>query len=116
MIKKLLPALVVLLAFLTGQQLKAQTSLQLDYATMEYQDGQVFGDSTRLYLWDMNKNLPSDSTFSMRFAAVNYDSLWQWNFNTGSLTASLPRATSTVRLDSFQLIYKHIRTVTSTPD
>lgn len=79
----------------------------------------ITGDAFTNYAWNVNKNFLSSDTaynFDLRFAAVQFDTLIDFNYNTGTVNSSIARAGHVVRLDSFQLYYNHTRTVTSSTD
>ena len=95
-------------------------ALILDYNDMEYENTYMQStDSFFNYVWDINKNFPNnDSTYNydLRFANVKYDTLIDFDYNTGLINQTLPYAGHKVRLDSFQLYYNHVRSITTSAD
>lgn len=114
--KKIFTLCVVAILCMASLNTQAQTSLRLDYDEMDnvYTQSNINWDYGA-YLWNINKNYPNDSTFTLRFVSVLYDSLINFNYTTGAAT-TIPLPTSTVRLDSFQVYYNHIRNVTTSTD
>jgi hypothetical protein len=54
------------------------------------------------YLWELNRNIPNTSNFSLRWAAQIYDSLY--DVLSGRM---YPRGWSSVRVDSFDVVLQH---------
>ena len=117
----LITAVILMFCF---SSVKAQTPLALDYMDMDYAytystAGQASIDSFNIYAWLLNKNFPNSDTlynFDLRFGTVKYDTLIDFDYANGVVNQSYPRATQTVRLDSFQLVYLHDRNVTTSAD
>ncbi|MFN8299995.1 MAG: T9SS type A sorting domain-containing protein [Chitinophagales bacterium] len=112
---------ITLLAFalcMFAMSLFSQTSLYLDYDAIEssYYGTPNATDTTRYYLWGLNKNLPNDSLLTMRWATVRYDNIVDWDYANGAPITVFPKASTTVRLDSFDVLYFHERVNTASTD
>ena len=106
------------LCFSNQSKAQTQADLYLDYQAMDFgYTSTIPFDTFDLYYWNMNKNYVNDSAYTFRFACVFFDSIMDYDYNNNALLGTYPlNANTTVRLDSFDVYYKHARNVTTSTD
>lgn len=89
----------------------ATYNLVLDYDGIDETYASNAGFDYQRFVWELNKNFPN-STFSLDYAAAFFDNLLYIDQNSGAIK-SYPKASSTLTLDSFDILFIHTNTTTT---
>lgn len=92
-------------------------NLYLDYLTSDNFNAQVTQQTDGGFIWNVNTRYQNTDNFTLRFASVFFDSLLINLFNQAGTqvgTTYVPRANTTLTVDSVELLFNHRKTNATT--
>jgi len=95
----------------TASDRAATYNLVLDYDGIDETYASNAGFDYQRFVWELNKNYPN-STFSLDYAAAFFDTLMYVDQVSGAIKG-YPKASSTITLDSFDILFIHTNTTTT---
>lgn len=111
--KTIFLALAVCCLTFSLQAQTATTNLTLNYADNDIWQANTSGASYSYLPWAINTRFPNSDNFNLKYAAVFFDTLQFVNAN--SRLTYYPRQATTLKLDSFSVVYNH-QNYTGQPD
>jgi len=88
--------------------IRAQTSFGIQYALLEETIASNAGAQFPYLVTYLNSAYTSAHPATINWAEVRYDSLINFNYNTGAVINAYPLSSSTVRIDSFSVFFAHV--------
>ncbi|MCW5907039.1 MAG: T9SS type A sorting domain-containing protein [Chitinophagales bacterium] len=98
----------------TNTDRAASYALMLDYDGVDETYASNAGYDYARFVWDLNRRFPNSSGFTLKYAAVMFDTLQFVDPNSGNLSF-YPKSKSTLTMDSFDVFFIH-KNNTGNPD
>lgn len=95
-------------ATLFSALLNAQVHLNLNYDYMDYAIANSAGVDYDSWVFEVNNAYTTSNPDMGKWVEVRYDSLINFDYNTGTVLNTYQLAASTMRIDSFSVEFKHV--------
>ena len=92
-------------AFHSSSNRAATQAIALDYDGVDEAYSTISGGAYTRYAWDVNKKYAPTDVLTLKYLAVNFDTLLTSDVN--GVRTFIPRSSASFVLDSFDLVYSH---------